>query len=157
MENSLMEVNSTLLLVPIEADGRISQRRQMDKIYSEKSGRQWCKSGETRSYAACCTEISEWPWASCFLSLYLIFSYFLNDRTIQTPPLILTLLNVEHLTSLIVNIHIYEKKKKTQNQKAAVVEFDLSVSQQTFRKYFRYFGDMPFSQLPELRDAWCCL
>lgn len=153
MENSLMEVNSTLLLVPVEAVGRISQWRQMDKIYSEKSGRQWCKSGQTSSYASCCTEISEWPWASYFLSLYLTFSYFLNDWTIQTPPLILTLLNVKHLTFPIVNIHIHEKQK----QKPAVVEFDLSVSRQTFRKYFRYFGDMPFSQLPERRDAWCCL
>lgn len=145
-----MEVNSTLLLVPVEADGRISQQRQMDKIYSEKSGRQWCKSGETSSYAACCTEISERPWAGYFLSLYLVLSYFLNDRTIQMPPLIFTLLSVEHLTILIVNIHIHEKKKK---KNPAVVEFDLSVSQQTFRKHFRYFGDMPFSQLPECRDA----
>lgn len=39
-----MEVNSTLLLVPIEADGRVRQERQMDKIYNEKSERQWCKS-----------------------------------------------------------------------------------------------------------------
>lgn len=33
-----MEVNSTSLLFPVEADGRIRQWRQMDKIYKKNLG-----------------------------------------------------------------------------------------------------------------------
>lgn len=43
------------------------------RFIMKKSERQWLESQETASHLACCTETSEWPWASYLPSLNLIF------------------------------------------------------------------------------------
>lgn len=50
-----------------------SQQKQVDKISNEKFGRQELESGETGSHPACCTEITERPWASYCPFLCVIF------------------------------------------------------------------------------------
>lgn len=136
MENSLMEVNSTSFLIPVEADGRI----ELDKISNEKSGVQWLKSWRTASHIASCTQISERPWTSySFLNLILLDAHYLA-RPFQ-------------MSSVAFNISWF---KIPSTAISPVVEMEHDGFQQTFGKNSRCIWDKPCFQLPECRDAWSC-